>query len=169
LAEYSIQIQFPESVKHEILTWGDYQIPDDILLDDFTWGRDDDPHVTLLYRLNFSHFFTLQKLLEKENSFEIKLGATSLFKKEYFDVLKIDVESNCLHRITQRLMNEMILPKQYPQYIPHVTLAFLKKNTGDFLVENDFFKDKTLKVDHLCFCSRAGDKIKINLETQNEK
>lgn len=168
LVDYSIQVQLPDELTHQILTWSDEQIPDEIVYDEI-YGREDDPHITILYRLTPHHLPLLQQFLSKEKPIEIALSNISLFNKDYFDVLKIDVESQALHLINQRLINEMQVEKQYPIYIPHVTLAFLKKNTSDFLANNNFFASKSFVVDQLYFSSRNGSKIKIDLGEKNEK
>lgn len=172
LAEYSIQIQLPEDLTHQILTWGDEYISDQIVFSNNNnpWqSREDDPHITILYRLNVEHLPIAQQLLDKEQPFAVKLGKVSLFSNEAFDVVKIDVVSEQLHNINSHLVKTMAVERQYPQYVPHVTIAFIKKNEGEFILGNEMFMDKTFEVNNLYFSSRNGTKIKMNLGDKNEK
>jgi hypothetical protein len=62
----------------------------------------------------------------------IKLGATTLFENDDkpYDVVKIDVESADLAHLNSWVANKLECTDKYPEYHPHITLAYVKKGLG---------------------------------------
>ena len=51
----------------------------------------------------------------------------------------------------------------HPQYIPHVTICYLKKGTGEQYIENEYFLDEEFKCEKVIFSSKSGTKTTIKL------
>ena len=105
---------------------------DDIFTDpdDPTYGLETEPHCTLLYGLHPE--VTLQQLEGVINEYEFKpinLKNISVFTNEKFDVLKFDVTPAYLTDINSELC-EFPHTTSYPDYHPHVTIAYLKSGNG---------------------------------------
>lgn len=168
--KYTIQIRLPADLSSRILTWGDENIDDDLFYtnpNDLAFGREDDPHITVLYRLDDNDPRLVEKILADHKSFDVHLGKTSLFtSNDFFDVLKIDVAGDELFGLNCLLTNSLNPPIQYPRYVPHVTIGFMKKHTGCRFKNLDVFEGERFTVENLYFVCRAGVKTNIKMGPQ---
>ncbi len=99
--------------------------------DESGFGKETEPHTTILYGIHADvPDEDVEKLIEKIKTPKIKLEKVSSFKNEKFDVLKYDVESADLHKLNKEFKT---LPhtSTFPEYHPHITIAYLKKGTAD--------------------------------------
>ena len=101
------------------------------------YGFEDDPHVTIKYGLHAD--VKPEEVLEKAMSVlrepvTISLVGLTLFENEKFDVLKYDVESEQL-RSANAAVSELPNTDKFPDYHPHVTVAYLKPGTGQKYVK----------------------------------
>ncbi len=165
--QYSIQIKLPTNLSGRILTWGDEHIPDDLILtnpDDLAFGREDDPHITVLYRMTDNDPKPIERLLIEQKPFEVTLGKTSVFiANDQFDVLKIDVDGEGLFKLNRLLASELMPPKQFPQYIPHITIGFFHKGKAKCFCNLGEFEGERFMAKDLFFVSRSGEKTKIKM------
>lgn len=96
---------------------------------DRTFGLEDEPHVTLLYGLEDSVTLNeVKEIIAKYEFTECTLHNASLFENEY-DVFKFDVKGDNLHDCNASL-RELPYSNSYPDYHPHVTIAYLKEGEG---------------------------------------
>jgi 2'-5' RNA ligase len=99
------------------------------------YGREESPHITLKYGLvNGYTEEQMKKILSKVTPFHIDVKGISLFENEKFDVVKFDVdgkELRALNEIFSKLPNH----DQYPEYHPHMTLAYVRKGMGRHMVK----------------------------------
>jgi 2'-5' RNA ligase len=150
-----------------ILEWSDHHVPDSMLYtnpDDPTFGREEEPHITVLYGLHSSDHRPVEKVLHNERTGEVVLGRMSLFtSNDKFDVLKIEVESEMLHKLHKTLSNNLPATDAYPSYIPHVTIAYVKKGKADKFVGEEVFKGETFSPAELIFSSKTGTRTKIKI------
>lgn len=167
----STQVNLPDKLAQNILEWSDHHVPDSMLYtnpDDPTFGREEEPHITVLYGLHSSDPRPVEKTLQNERPGEVVLGKMSLFtSSDKFDVLKIEVESEMLRRLHKTLSNNLPATDAYPSYIPHVTIAYVQKGKADKFVGDDAFKGENFRPDELMFSSKNGFKTKIRIG-QNE-
>ena len=134
-------------------------------------GIEYEPHCTLLYGLHDG--VTLDQVANIVNQFKfsnLRAHNPSLFENPEFDVLKYDVgyqtnDDACLHQCNQKLK---ILPntQTYPDYHPHMTIAYLKPGKGKHYME--MFKNKganefATSPTHIMFSQPDGTKTKIDL------
>ena len=92
-------------------------------------GREKDAHVTVKYGLHTDEPDPVRNKLRGEYGGTAKLGKTSLFSNDDYDVLKLDVDSPDLHRINGKLA-ELPHTDSHPDYKPHATIAYLKPGAG---------------------------------------
>lgn len=132
-------------------------------------GIEYEPHCTLLYGLHSG--VRLEQVIDIVNQFKysaLKAHNPSLFENDEFDVLKYDVGyptkgGSFLHQCNQKLK---ILPntQTYPDYHPHMTIAYLKPGKGKEYME--MFKkhgmDEFMAApSHIVFSQPDGTKTKI--------
>lgn len=139
--------------------------------EDDSYGLEDESHVTLLYGLHEE--VTTQQvkdIIQKHNipsgllyAYNISLFSTS---PEY-DVLKFDVKSSkkdttILQKLNKELSN---LPNtnKFPDYHPHMTVAYIKKGMGKKYVEK--FKDQEfdLPIKYAVYSKPDGSQDKIEI------
>jgi len=108
-------------------------IPSGILYidpEDPTYGYDKEPHVTIKY--GFSPDLTrmdLANVLRNVRPFKIKLTGIGQFQNEKYDVVKFNVDrSDDLTRLRE-MCDGYKNEDKYPDYKPHMTLAYVKKGT----------------------------------------
>lgn len=125
-------------------------------------GREENPHVTVLYGLHSDSPDNVIDLLEDQEPFEIELDSISRFANEEHDVIKIGVKGRDLHKLNKKLKT-LEHTSTYPEYIPHLTLAYVKKGSCKHLDNSAFFKGQKFKVEELEFSSSKKQKTKIKL------
>lgn len=132
-------------------------------------GVDDNPHVTLWYGDGLSKsqrwFFWFMRIHNQElftsiNSINLENCKIDLFKNENYDVLKINLD-NCLEYKTLEQLHRIIesqstIPTKYGDYHPHITLTYLKKGTGEEVVN---LLEENLKLNELLTFNITGFEI----------
>lgn len=112
---------------------------------------ENEPHITILYGLHADQ--DRKKILSVIKEREVVaydiLGIDFFDTKEY-DVLKFKIDSFHLERINDKLKKLVAYTNEYPKYDPHITIAYLKKGTGEKYVKkfNNVltFKSKRFKL-----------------------
>lgn len=165
----SVLYLLPEKIAKKIYNWGLKNIEDKHLYtnpeEDRSYGRENEIHCTVLYGIHDKKSDAVRKLLKDTTPFDIKLGKLSVFTNpESFDVLKVEVTGKKLHNLHNLLCNNLEVTQSYPDYNPHVTIAYMKKGTAKPFIGNDVFSDTVMKVDEVVFSSRAGVKSPIFLK-----
>lgn len=99
---------------------------------DGNYGLETEPHVTVLYGLHDEvHGDLVCRVCQGlEKPLEIDVQGASSFKKEDYDVLKLDVESDMLRKMN-KAFRAFPHTNDYDEYKPHMTLAYLNKGTAD--------------------------------------
>ena len=99
------------------------------------YGIEKRPHVTALYGFicNKTSPEEVSELTKKlfNNKLKIKVNGMSLFKNKDFDVLKFDIISPDLQKLNKALTEKFPYKNDHPDYIPHMTIAYLKPGTGE--------------------------------------
>ncbi len=156
----STQIPLPEHLSHEIVSWGK-KIPNSDL--DPVEGRENDIHITILYGIHSNSPEHTIKLLKDKKSFKIKLGKMSIFENQNHDVLKIDVISKTLDNLN-KVLKQQVYTSNHNEYIPHVTIAYLKNGKGKKYDKNDLFEGREFIANKVIFSSVSRQKTSIPLQ-----
>ena len=134
-------------------------------------GIEYEPHCTLLYGLHDN--VTLDQVTNIVNQFkfaDLKAYNPSLFENPEFDVFKYDVGyptrgGAFLHKCNQ-MLKALPNTQKYPDYHPHMTIAYLKPGMGKQYMEmfmsngaNEFMTAPT----HIVFSEPNGNKTKIEI------
>ena len=93
-----------------------------------------EPHTTVLYGFDMDDFnwdefheFTNNK---KNLPYTLHVNNISCFDNPNYDVLKFDVVSPELHDLNEEVKTAFKHTSTFPNYKPHITIAYLKKGTG---------------------------------------
>lgn len=128
-------------------------------------GRESEPHITVLYGLDTTNEAEVKGLVQSAKPIEVELGEVSQFDtNEDYDVLKVDVVSNQLSELNAKLDKVLATPgKTFDEYQPHVTIAYVKKGSGQKYVGDTRFKGQKITLNNLTFSSKDGRRVNIPL------
>lgn len=130
------------------------------------YGLEDEPHVTLLYGLHDNVTHTdVESLLDNIRFGTIIIDTPSLFINSDYDVLKFEAAGQGL-RESNDVLTKLPHTNTYPEYNPHLTIAYLKSGTGQKYVDllnNNNFNRYVLKPLYVVYSYPDGNKIKIDI------
>jgi 2'-5' RNA ligase len=131
---------------------------------DRSFGLEDKPHCTLLYGLH-SEVTTedIKKVLDKYTFSTVKAHNASLFQNPDYDVLKFDVNGDNLHKVNKELQ-QYPFTTNFPDYHPHLTIAYLKPGTGGRYVKMLKGMEYSLKPQYAVYSKPNGGEDKINIK-----
>lgn len=95
-------------------------------------GIELDTHVTVAYGFDMSLYPTLDSLpIDMDVSgLEVLLTGVSFFENPQYDVCKYDVKSTSLVKLNAWLKENVGFVTTFEEYVPHVTIAYLKAGTA---------------------------------------
>jgi len=124
------------------------------------YGIQTNPHLTLLYGLkpNITKE-QIEQVLEKTidgEKIEIEIENIGLFENENFDVVKFNIKkTEQLQRLFDSL-SELPNENTFPDYNPHMTIAYVKKGLGKKYTKP--YSHKVISND-ICYSMANGEKI----------
>lgn len=130
--------------------------------DDDSYGLESEPHITALYGLHDTiKDDEIKNIVEKfDFSESVTVHKISLFKNDKYEVLKFEAvkEGNELVKCNKEL-KKLPNTNSFPNYNPHLTIAYILPNKGDKYVE--MFKDKKYKLEptKIVYSKTDGSKI----------
>lgn len=137
------------------------------------FGREDEVHVTVKFGLHEKEPGPdLLKIIEQTEPFEIEVGPISLFENEKFDVVKFDISGEGLFKLNARISRELECTDTYPEYHPHMTVAYVTKGTcrelvGKRLLQPDEKTAARFLVKSVIFSSLTKAKTRLFLGKPN--
>ena len=147
--------------------WAKKHIPEDVLHinpDAGIDGYETNPHVTVKYGLHDTEPHTLSDIIQGIGAIPLQFGAINIFDTNpEFDVVKVDIDGDKLRMVNQIICDYLEHTELHPEYIPHATLAYVKKGTCNHLIGNDFFDKLTDNIDIMDFSSKTGNTHQIYL------
>lgn len=155
-------LYFGEELIKEIVPMID---PEDLYIEGDGFGMEMEPHCTLLYGLHKEvDTPTIENITNKYTYNSCKYHNPSCFNNEKYDVLKYDISGDALSDVNKDLTG---LPHttDYPNYHPHMTIAYLKPGTGEKYVNKlkDSHSDGFLHPQHIIYSKPDGSKDTINI------
>lgn len=94
-------------------------------------GLETESHITLLYGLyNNVSWDDVKSYLMPLSDYKTFVYNVSVFNNEEFDVLKMDINCDNLKKTNKLLRDNLPHDEFYPDYHPHMTIAYLKPNCG---------------------------------------
>lgn len=132
--------------------------PDDVI------ELEDEPHITIRYGLyeQATLPISVRTMIQEFGKVTVTIGGLSVFKTPEADVLKYDIESNQLRELNARIR---LLPGHDSyEYSPHMTIAYLKRGTGErYITSSPEGKGTVLVFDTVSLSDTHGNKIPLSL------
>jgi 2'-5' RNA ligase len=127
-------------------------------------GLETDPHVTVLYGLHSDvSDDDIQSLVDQidGDKLNLNISGVGVFENKDFDVVKFNIESEYLHEINS-MFRSLPHNSDYPDYKPHVTIAYVKPGTGKNY-KDDSFKHSLPKVNKMVYSKVDDTKIEFEI------
>jgi len=134
-----LMMDFPDDIAKDAIAWAKANIPDEVIYDtnDHEYGRETNIHTTVAYGIDPKTDLDdlAANLWYWEQPVKVKLGKVSKFEQDGYDVIKVDVDSHDLHDLNRQIEMNLGLPgNTFPDYKPHLTLAYVKPGSCDHLM-----------------------------------
>lgn len=128
------------------------------------YGLESEPHCTLLYGLHDDEVTPeqIEDVVGKHTYTTCKAHNLSLFQNPAYDVLKYDIDGENLNKINEEL-KQFPFTSDYPDYHPHMTVAYLKPGKGKEYVEKmgENTKEVFMVPKHIIYSRTDGSKHMI--------
>ncbi len=135
---------------------------DDLYTEEEGHGLELDPHITVLYGIHDQDSESVKNQLDLGPATYVLTGL-SLFENDDFDVLKCSVVSPDLKAYNKQCTENLEYTNSYPEYIPHMTVAYLKPGTGKNYINIDCEKfNEKLTSDKYTFSTKDSKKTTWN-------
>lgn len=135
-------------------------------------GYEREPHITVLYGFHpdvtHEEVFTIVRNCKP---LKITLGKVTKFKHDDQDVLKVDIESQDLRDLNALIIKSFVdrYTNKYPEYHPHMTLAYVKKGAAED-IDPEVFEGFEMVIDDLVYSyPEESKKVHIKLVEQPEE
>lgn len=126
----------------------------------FSYGLETEPHVTVAPCLrNNVKPDNLKKFLQPLEKYRLELVNLEVFENEDFDVLHFVVKSDALRSTYNGFAENYKVGGKYPDYNPHITVAYLKKGKGRAYTKLKFASPLTMEPTGFAF-SHLVDKVR---------
>ncbi len=163
-----VMFEIPYPLYSRIIDFGRWAVPDMELYTDYANnipGREYDQHITIKYGLETNNPLDVLDVIEQRRitPFEIELRQVYLFEKDLYDVVMIEVAETGLTMLHQAFMTDLPNEETYPEYHPHITLAYVTKGMGQAHIGAADFDGFKIYVDRVTFGSKDRHKTIIPL------
>ncbi|HEY1190588.1 MAG TPA: phage portal protein, partial [Gemmata sp.] len=161
----STQVEVPEPLRSTVMELGRQLIPDDLLYrDDSEYGRETEPHVTVLYGLETGDVGPVKAVMADAGRATVTLGRVGVFSREDkpFDVVFAEVHSPDLVKLN-KVLSGLPHRNDYPEYHPHMTIAYVDKGHGSRFEGREEFVGLLFTADAITFSSNSGRRTSIPL------
>jgi 2'-5' RNA ligase len=129
------------------------------IYDEEGYGLEKEPHITVLYGIHEQDPDVVKDVLEL-TSVEYQLEKLSLFENDNYDVLKCSVKSKDLRKLNKQVTKLLDYTNDYPDYKPHLTVAYLKPGTGKKYVDMESKAFKTVETSNkFIFSNKDSEKV----------
>lgn len=162
-------MRLPEPLHGEVLAFAD-SIPEERLFcgnEDAPGGKAVESHITLKYGLTTFDEDEVARVVGSFDPFEVRMGRCGVFNNEDSIVLKIGIQSKGLVALNKRVCLLMDTVSRYREYLPHATVAYLRKDPKDPYYYRSLYDDRlegeSFWVDRLDFKTPAGNRYVVAL------
>lgn len=127
------------------------------------FGREIEPHVTVLYGLLDDQIdeVDLLEFLSMVKCPQVSSKIVSLFENDEYDVVKFDIESSGLVILNDILSKAYPNENKYPEYHAHSTIAYCVKGTGSKYIQV-LMHEEIKEISYWVYSMANGKKVKIN-------
>ena len=127
-----VSLGVPKEIKEVHSDFTEFIASDDLYIEkkgrnDWSYGIEDDPHITVKWGIDFDDPEPIKEALDGEKGGNVTLEDIEIFEQDDYDVLVVKCKSKSLSKLHQKLTNDLNIEDKYPTYNPHITVAYLKK------------------------------------------
>lgn len=152
----------PENLVDSIISWGYDHIPCDNLFEDIndpSFGREKNIHLTILSNLEETSADKLKTAINNEPTTCCVLGEIKLFKNNSkYDVVLVEVLNKEVKDLHKNISQSIKSSNKFPVYLPHITIAYVKKGLGDQFLNDKYFVGQEFKIVELVLSYNLTDK-----------
>lgn len=95
------------------------------------YGREDNPHVTILYGLhNDIEDQEVEELIKQFKPIKVTLDKVGIFPGKDYDVVKFELNDKNLNKYNGILKNNVVYTNDFPDYKAHLTIAYVTSGKG---------------------------------------
>jgi 2'-5' RNA ligase len=161
-----LMLMLSATPSEEILQWSRQRIRPEDLAED---GYEQEPHVTVLYGFHPDVQPTeIEEATKDFGEVTIELGAITRFEAEKHDVIKIDIEGGSIYDLNAQLVKKFAgrVTNKFPDYHPHLTLAYVKKGLYPELNDSPEFFGRVFTFNMAVYSTAAAlQRYFISLDT----
>jgi 2'-5' RNA ligase/DNA polymerase III epsilon subunit-like protein len=153
-----VMVEVPVSNWDEITS---YINPEDVYTGgDDAHGIQENPHVTILYGLHEGVTEEQVKSVFEgfTESINIEVDGIGVFENKDYDVVKFNVNPDGALQDLHDKLSEFPNSNSFPDYKPHITIAYVNKGTGKKYVKPDY-KYTVKNVDKITYSLPSGEKV----------
>jgi 2'-5' RNA ligase len=162
----STQFDMPAFVAQKVLEYGRLIPAEDLHKN----GLEDEVHVTIKYGLQDDQLDRVKILASMFGPMTLEFKGINLFRRDDFDVVKVDVESEALRRLNRAISMMIQTDDPHPVFNPHLTIAYVKPGLGQKYVGSGPLNGQSVIVDTIQFSGTDYSKTPIKLaQTQATK
>ena len=164
----------PHDLAQEIVAWGVRNVPDEELYldEDGNLGRELESHITIKYGLLTNNAKHVRRSFNDAKPFHAKLGKVRHFQPPElpFDVLTVEIISDDLQEANEKVCDKFECAKGLvsDEYKPHITIAYMKRDTAKEYVGADEFEGKEVELDTVIFSPHKGNRTYFSLSQDKE-
>jgi 2'-5' RNA ligase len=158
-----VGVYLPKDLNRVLKNWVKKHIPEAHLSD--TESDNTDSHITIKYGLLDTPVKGVLNLIGEypKDFIKVMTGRMSLFQNDNFDVLKIEVMSEDLKALNKLICEGLDVVDTHPDYIPHITLAYLKPGMGKLYAGNTIFQGLNMKLDDIEYADKDKNRYRGKL------
>jgi len=153
----STQFVLPVEVAEKIMKYGQAELLDEQVYSEEGFGREDKPHVTVLFGIDKNHLEEVREAIEDYGPVTVTLGKISIFENDGYDVLKIDIGGEDIHNLNTYLKEKIPHLNTWPEYKPHATISYLNAGEGKTFVNDTFFEGMEVTFETLYYSEKGND------------
>jgi 2'-5' RNA ligase len=145
---------------HTLIKYNKRLVPEDILYKEGSeFGREEECHITIKYGfLPDLNELQIREILKGQKPFSATLKKLNIFQNDPFDVVKFEVESDVLRKLNEK-SSKFPNDDKYPQYNPHMTLAYVQKGSFPFTKDVNI----VIPISSVCYSPIKGSKSYFDL------
>jgi ribosomal protein S18 acetylase RimI-like enzyme len=160
----STQVNLPDNEAKEITRFARSFIAQADLAED---GFEENPHITVKYGLHTNDANDVKGIFADQGPITATLGTTKVFygkeNDKPYDVVIVEVTSPDLHKLNKHIAKNTDVTDTFPDYKPHLTLAYVKAGLGDKYANNTEFEGRSITFDSVEFSPKEGQSVEFAL------
>lgn len=155
----STQFDMPVKIMAKALTFAAEIDEDDLAVG----GVERESHVTVKYGLRNDAAGIINEITESFAPIRLTFGTVTLFERDDFDVVKVEVESEELRRLNSLISATVPHGDVNPIYNPHLTIAYVKPGLGKKYTGDGPLMGESVVVDKLLYTTSDNHKYHFSL------